>query len=187
MRCTRLPIAVRRLHRCAAACLRATWRLPMPCRGLNTERALKAGRRLSGRKIGLTSRAVQRQLGVDQPDFGMLYADMAFGDGEEIPWSRLMQAKCEAEVALVLERHLTQEQLTVTDLIRATAYALPAIEVVGSRIAQWDIRITDTIADNASSGVYVLGHQQMPSTICASSAVTVFTFKGKEVTALTSP
>ena len=130
--------------------------------GLNTERALKAGRRLSGRKIGLTSRAVQRQLGVDQPDFGMLYADMAFGDGEEIPWSRLMQAKCEAEVALVLERDLTQEQLTVTDLIRATAYALPAIEVVGSRIAQWDIRITDTIADNASSGVYVLGHQPMP-------------------------
>lgn len=126
---------------------------------INTERAVAHGRRLSGRKIGLTSLAVQKQLGVDQPDFGMLFADMAFGDGEEVPWSRLMQPKCEAEVALVLERDLTDEQLTLPDLIHATAYALPAIEIVGSRIVNWDIRITDTIADNASSGLYVLGNQ----------------------------
>ena len=125
----------------------------------NTERALAAGRRLTGRKIGLTSLAVQKQLGVDRPDFGMLFADMAFGDAEEVPWSRLMQAKCEAEVALVLERDLPDERLTVPDLIAATAYALPAIEIVGSRIAKWDIRITDTIADNASSGLYVLGNR----------------------------
>ena len=125
----------------------------------NTERALAAGRRLTGRKIGLTSLAVQKQLGVDRPDFGMLFADMAFGDAEEVPWSRLMQAKCEAEVALVLERELPDERLTVPDLIAATAYALPAIEIVGSRIAKWDIRITDTIADNASSGLYVLGNR----------------------------
>ena len=126
---------------------------------LNTERALAAGRRLVGRKIGLTSLSVQKQLGVDQPDFGMLFADMAFGDGEEVPWSRLMQAKCEAEVALVMERDLQGEHITLPDLLAATAYALPAIEIVGSRIAQWDIRITDTIADNASSGLYVLGNQ----------------------------
>lgn len=123
----------------------------------NTARWLGEGRRLSGRKIGLTSKAVQKQLGVGEPDFGMLFADMAFGDGEEMPWHRLHQARCEAEVALVLERDLGGEQITLPDLIRATAYALPAIEIVGSRIAKWDIRFFDTIADNASSGLYVLG------------------------------
>ncbi len=126
---------------------------------INTDRGLAAGRRLVGRKIGLTSLVVQKQLGVDQPDFGMLFADMAFNDGEEIPWSRLMQARCEAEVALVMAHDLVDEQPTVVDLIDAVAYALPAIEIVGSRIANWDIRITDTIADNASSGLYVLGQQ----------------------------
>ena len=124
----------------------------------NTERWLAAGRRLCGRKIGLTSKAVQKQLGVDQPDFGMLFADMAYCDGEEVPWDRLQQPRCEAEVALVLERDLTSEQVTLPDLLDATAYALPAIEIVGSRIAKWNIRFFDTIADNASSGLYVLGN-----------------------------
>lgn len=126
---------------------------------INTDRAINTGRRLTGRKIGLTSLAVQKQLGVNQPDFGMLFADMAFSDGEEIACHRLMQAKCEAEVAIVLEQDLDLVDATVTDLIHATAYLLPAIEVVGSRIANWDIRITDTIADNASSGLYVIGNQ----------------------------
>ncbi len=123
----------------------------------NTERALRAGRRLVGRKIGLTARSVQRQLGVDQPDFGMLFADMARQDGEDIDCADILQPKVEAEVALVLERDLPHEVHTVADVIRATAFALPAIEIVGSRIAGWDIRLTDTIADNASSGLFVLG------------------------------
>ncbi|MFG1394262.1 2-keto-4-pentenoate hydratase [Xanthobacter agilis] len=124
---------------------------------INTARGLAAGRRLVGRKIGLTSVAVQRQLGVDQPDYGMLFDDMAVPDGWEIAPGRLLQPKVEAEVAFVMERDLDEERLTIADVLRAIAFALPAIEVVDSRIADWKIGILDTIADNASSGLYVLG------------------------------
>jgi 2-keto-4-pentenoate hydratase len=159
----------------AAAAIRTAWDTGKPCppvrdslpandvnaayavQKINTDKWLDEGRRLTGRKIGLTAKAVQKQLGVDQPDYGMLFADMCYVDGEEMPASRLMQPRVEAEVALVLEKELTQSQLTLPDMIAATAYALPAIEVVGSRIAKWDIKIVDTIADNASSGLFVLG------------------------------
>lgn len=124
---------------------------------INTERALAAGRRLVGRKIGLTAVAVQKQLGVDQPDYGMLFADMARGDAEDIAMKDVMQPKVEAEIAFVLGRDLDSDQLTVADLFRSIDYAVAAIEIVGSRVARWDIRITDTVADNASSGLYVLG------------------------------
>lgn len=124
---------------------------------INTERALADGRRLVGRKIGLTSLAVQKQLGVGQPDYGMLFADMARPEALDISLADVMQPKVEAEIAFVLGRDLDGEQLTVADLFRAIDFAVPAIEIVGSRIANWDIRITDTIADNASSGLYVLG------------------------------
>lgn len=123
----------------------------------NTQRGLAAGRRLVGRKIGLTSLAVQAQLGVNQPDFGMLFADMAVGDGEPVALGRLIQPKVEAEVALVIGRDLTHDRHTYADLIRATEYALPAIEIVDSRIENWNIRFVDTVADNASSGLFVLG------------------------------
>lgn len=122
-----------------------------------TARRLSAGGRLVGRKIGLTSKAVQQQLGVDSPDYGTLLADMAVGDREEIVWSRTQQPKVEAEIALVLERDLSRELNTFADIISATAYALPAIEIVGSRIANWDISLVDTVADNASAGLFVLG------------------------------
>ena len=123
----------------------------------NTVRALAEGRRLVGRKIGLTSVAVQKQLGVDSPDFGMLFADMAFGDGEAIPAGLLIQPKVEAEIALVLKADLNKEKHTYADIISATDYALPAIEVVDSRIENWKISLIDTVADNASSAAFVLG------------------------------
>lgn len=123
----------------------------------NTDIWIQEGRRVIGRKIGLTAKAVQKQLGVDQPDYGIIFADMAVVDGDEIDFAKVSQPKAEAEVALVLADDLDGEQITLLDLIDATAYALPAIEVVGSRIAKWDINILDTIADNASSGMIVLG------------------------------
>lgn len=124
---------------------------------INTNRALAEGRRLVGRKIGLTARVVQQQLGVDQPDYGMLFADMAVEDGGEVTPGEVMQAKVEGEIAFVMDRDLAADQPIMADLVRAIAYAVPAIEIVGSRVADWDIRITDTVADNASSGKFVLG------------------------------
>jgi 2-keto-4-pentenoate hydratase len=124
---------------------------------VNTEHWLAGGRRLVGRKIGLTSAAVQRQLGVDQPDFGMLFADMSIDAGAEVAAGALLQPRVEAEIAFVLGRGLDAAEPTLADLLLAVDYALPAIEIVDSRIAGWDISITDTVADNASSGMFVLG------------------------------
>ncbi|ABQ69866.1 4-oxalocrotonate decarboxylase [Rhizorhabdus wittichii RW1] len=123
----------------------------------NVEIATASGGRIVGRKIGLTSPAVQKQLGVDQPDFGTLLAAMAIPDGAEIPVGMVLQPRVEAEIAFVLDRDVTETGLTVADIVRSIAFALPAIEVVGSRIADWDIGIVDTIADNASAGAFVLG------------------------------
>ena len=124
---------------------------------VNTERWLADGRRLVGRKIGLTSVAVQRQLGVDQPDYGMLFADMAADEGSDIDIGRLLQPRAEAEIAFVLGRDLPDPDTTVAEVLRAIEFAVAAIEVVDSRIADWRIGILDTVADNASSGLYVLG------------------------------
>ncbi len=128
---------------------------------INTQRALNQGRRLVGKKIGLTSFAVQKQLGVDSPDFGMLFEDTAFQDGQTIPFQKLIQPKVEAEIALVLKSSLNQSQHSVADIIAATDYAVAAIEVVDSRIENWKISLLDTVADNASSAAFVLGSQKV--------------------------
>ena len=123
----------------------------------NTARMLAAGHRLTGRKIGLTSPAVQHQMGVDQPDFGALWADLAFADGDSVPMQRFMQPKVEGEIAFVLGRDVTGAEPGMNDLIAAIDYVVPAFEIVDSAVANWDIRLLDTVADNASAGGYVLG------------------------------
>jgi 2-keto-4-pentenoate hydratase len=128
----------------------------------NTKYWLGRGRKLVGRKIGLTAVAVQKQLGVDQPDFGLLFDDMLAAEDRAIPFAELMQPKVEAEIAIVLKKPLTKTQHSVADIADATDYACAAIEIVGSRIANWDIKLADTIADNASSSHFVLGARKVP-------------------------
>ncbi|MEU8850117.1 fumarylacetoacetate hydrolase family protein [Streptomyces sp. NPDC048564] len=147
---------------------------------LNVRRGLDAGRRIVGRKIGLTSAAVQCQLGVDRPDFGALFADMAVPDGGEVPAGRLLQPKVEAEVALVLGRDLPHPACTVVDVLRAVDFALPALEIVDSRVQGWDISLVDTVADNASCGLYVLGATPVPLTAVDLRAVTMTMTRGGE-------
>jgi 2-keto-4-pentenoate hydratase len=129
---------------------------------LNTERKLGDGRVLRGRKIGLTSRAMQELLGVSEPDFGALLDDMFVEDGDAIPPDTLIQPKAEAEVAFVLGEDLAGPGVTTTQALRAIEAAVASIEVVDSRIAGWQISLADTIADNASSGCVVLGGRLVP-------------------------
>ena len=149
---------------------------------VNTQLDLDGGRRVSGRKIGLTSPAIQEQLGVDEPDFGTLFVDMEVGDGVPVPIERLLQPRAEAEVAIVLERDLDNAPHGFAEIVRATAFALPAIEVVDSRVAGWDIRLVDTIADNASCGLYVLGGRPVPLSAVDLRAITMsMSINGAEV------
>ncbi|WP_416973028.1 2-keto-4-pentenoate hydratase [Streptomyces sp. 4F14] len=122
-----------------------------------TRRRLAGGAVVVGRKIGLTSPAVQAQLGVDQPDFGVLFADMDVSALPEVPSERLLQPKAEAEIAFVLKADVT-DPARVRDTV---GYAVAALEIVDSRIAGWDITLADTVADNASSGLYVLARHRL--------------------------
>nr|MBL8455307.1 2-oxopent-4-enoate hydratase [Zoogloeaceae bacterium] len=120
-------------------------------------RRVATGETIVGKKIGATSKPVQDFLGVYQPDFGMLTSGMVYQEGDTIDLGALIQPKAEAELAFVLKDDLKGPGVTAMDVIHATDYVLPCFEIVDSRIADWKIKIQDTVADNASCGVYVLG------------------------------
>lgn len=127
---------------------------------LLTRARLDEGRTITGRKIGLTSPAVQTQLGVDQPDFGVLFDDMDCPQHSPIDIGRLLQPRIEAEIAFVLGADLDHDDITAHAARAAVAQVIPALEIVDSRVADWAITIVDTVADNASSGLYVLGNDR---------------------------
>ncbi|MGY1821005.1 2-keto-4-pentenoate hydratase [Geodermatophilus sp. SYSU D00079] len=177
------PPDVARTHRAAVAeaaeRLEVAARTGVPCRPVRdligtddvelayavqqrlTQRRLASGARVVGRKIGLTSPAVQRQLGVDRPDFGVLFDDMDVSALAAVPPGRLLQPRTEAEIAFVLGADLDEGPLDADQVRGAVAYATAALEIVDSRVAGWDITFGDTVADNASSGLFVLARERV--------------------------
>ena len=129
---------------------------------INTGIRVDAGERIVGRKIGLTSAAVQRQLGVDQPDFGVLFDTMQVPDGGTLSIRELLSPRIEAEIAFILKDDLAGPALTLTEVRAAVECVLPCLEIVDSRIAGWDIGIFDTVADNGSASRFVTGSTRRP-------------------------
>lgn len=126
---------------------------------IKRDRALEEGQVITGKKIGLTSLAMQQSLGVDQPDFGFLYRSMEV-QGGVIPAGAIMQPRLEGELAFILAKPL-RGQVSVQQVLEATDYVVPAIEIVGSRIKDWKLTIVDTVADNASCGMYLLSDRRI--------------------------
>jgi 2-keto-4-pentenoate hydratase len=123
---------------------------------------LAAGAGIVGYKVGLTSEPMRQQFGVNDPDFGHLLTDMAYMADAQVLVSHFLQPRAEPEIALVLGRPLRGPRVTVTDVAAATSAVVPAIEIIDSRIADWKISLLDTVADNASSGGFVLGQSPVP-------------------------
>lgn len=125
----------------------------------NIKTKLEQGHEIIGKKIGLTSKAMQNLLGVNEPDYGHLHSNMVIDNGGIVPKDKVIQPKVEGEIAFVLKEELKGPNVTPLDVVKATDYILPAIEIVDSRIKDWNIKLADTIADNASSSLFVLGEK----------------------------
>ncbi|MBY4212540.1 fumarylacetoacetate hydrolase family protein [Rhodococcus fascians] len=149
----------------------------------NIEALLVSGRTVVGRKIGLTSPAVQKQLGVDQPDFGVLLDDFDVSGDDTVDTGRLLQPRIEAEIAFVLSSDIT-ESINAEQAPSFVEQVYAAFEIVDSRIAGWDISLADTVADNASSGLYVLGESRSRADAPDLSEITMtMTADGEQVSA----
>lgn len=142
----------------------------------NVSRVTAMGHVVSGKKIGLTSPGIQQQLGVNEPDYGHLFAAMDCRGGI-VNASQLIRPKIEAELAFVLASDLTGGKVTVQDVLGATDYIVAAFEIVDSRVADWKIKLADTVADNASSGRYVLGEKRLFAGDADLAAVTMRLYK----------
>lgn len=146
------------------------------------ERRLADGEKLVGKKIGVTSKAVQNMLNVHQPDFGYLTDTMWYASGDEMPVSKLMiQPRAEGEIAFKLKADLAGPGVTNADVLAATECVYACFEVVDSRVANWKIKIQDTIADNASSGMFVLGDSVSPDTVDFEGCRMVVTKNGEKL------
>ncbi|MDQ0190282.1 2-keto-4-pentenoate hydratase [Alicyclobacillus cycloheptanicus] len=128
----------------------------------NVARKTREGDRVVGYKVGLTSQPMQQMLGVPEPDFGHLFASMHYQSGDVVEHP-LIQPKVEPEIAFLLKEDLSGGRISVQDVIQAIAYVLPALEIIDSRVTDWNIRLVDTVADNASAGCFALG--DMPTDI----------------------
>ncbi len=125
-------------------------------------RRVEAGEKIIGKKIGVTSKVVQDMLGVHQPDFGFLTDKMEYANGADIPVAgNLIAPRAEAEIGFKLKKDLSGPGVTEQDVLDATDYIMPCFEIVDSRIKDWKIKIQDTVADNASCGVFVLGEEKV--------------------------
>jgi 2-keto-4-pentenoate hydratase len=149
---------------------------------LNIRRRLAAGATVHGHKVGLSSKAMQEMMGVDEPDYGHLLSDMVYTEEEPIPTGRFLIPRVEVEVGFVLGDDLPGEGCTVEDVLRCTDFVAPAIELIDSRIADWKIGLTDTIADNASSCGVVLGEQRVkPDELDLTAIDAVLSINGSQV------
>jgi 2-keto-4-pentenoate hydratase len=143
----------------------------------NVNRVVHMGHVVSGKKIGLTSEGIQKQFGVSEPDYGHLFAAMDCSKDGKVDTSALLQPKIEGEIAFILKKNLSGGKVTREEVIEATDYVCGAFEIVDSRIADWKIKLPDTISDNASSGRYVLGTKKLSLSEVDLPAVTMKLWK----------
>ncbi|MGF9965795.1 2-keto-4-pentenoate hydratase [Bacillus rhizoplanae] len=122
-------------------------------------RKIQEGRTIIGKKVGLTSAAMQQMLGVNEPDYGHLLDDMKVNNGEKLSIDSFVSPKVEAEIGFILEEDLTGPNITYVDVLMATKYIVPTLEIIDSRITDWKIKLVDTVADNGSSAAVVVGEK----------------------------
>lgn len=143
---------------------------------------ISEGRTVIGKKVGLTSKAMQEALGVNEPDYGMLLDGAVIPDGAEYATNQLLQPRIEGEIAFLMKDDLTGDDITAEQVLQATEYVFPSLEVIDSRIKDWKIKLPDTIADNASSARIVAGSETVPvSDLDLANVEMVFEKNGEEI------